>query len=185
ARLVDGARRAAAWAGGDDAGHLRRGHRSVRALHGGRRLHSWLRRRRAVRWLRVRERRATSRRPRDHAQDAESRDAGLRRRPLHAAPPVSLTSSSSSIATGSSGATAGPWITLPSGRKREPWHGQSHVDADGFQATMQPRWVQTADTHDTAPSAPRDTANFRPPRLTTAPALRGMASTESVSPGVS
>jgi hypothetical protein len=40
-------------------------------------------------------------------------------------------------ATRSSGATAGPLITVPSVANREPWHGQSHVFSAEFQSTMQ------------------------------------------------
>ncbi len=35
--------------------------------------------------------------------------------------------------------SAGPAITSPVARKREPWHGQSQVCSVGFQATIQPR----------------------------------------------
>jgi len=49
-------------------------------------------------------------------------------------------------AIGASGASAGPAITLPSGLKREPWHGQSHVLSASFQSTMHAMCVQTADT---------------------------------------
>jgi hypothetical protein len=39
--------------------------------------------------------------------------------------------------TSASGATAGPFTTLPRGSKREPWQGQSQVFSVEFQSTMQ------------------------------------------------
>ena len=49
--------------------------------------------------------------------------------------------------------TAGPWMTLPSVSKRDPWQGQSQVFSAVFQETMQPRCVQVADTATRAPSS--------------------------------
>lgn len=54
-----------------------------------------------------------------------------------------------------SGHTAGPLSTSPSAPNCDPWHGQSQHSSSGFQWTMQPAWVQTADRRDTAPSARR------------------------------
>ena len=47
---------------------------------------------------------------------------------------------------GSSGFTAGPCSTEPSAANREAWQGQSQLRSAPFQATMQPRWVQRAET---------------------------------------
>jgi hypothetical protein len=44
------------------------------------------------------------------------------------------------------GFTAGPCTTAPSEEKRDPWQGQSQVFSALFQLTMQPRWVQRADS---------------------------------------
>src|SRR5208282_1508821 len=43
----------------------------------------------------------------------------------------------------SSGRGAGPEITVPSGRKRLPWHGQSN--SVSLHCTLHPRWVHTAE----------------------------------------
>jgi hypothetical protein len=55
----------------------------------------------------------------------------------------------------SSGRTAGPCTTAPSRANREPWQGQSQVRSAPFQSTMQPRWVQRADSARTVPSSSR------------------------------
>ena len=54
------------------------------------------------------------------------------------------------------GFSAGPEITSPSGVKREPWHGQSHVRSASFQPTTQPMCVQMAERNVSDPSG-RDT----------------------------
>ena len=41
---------------------------------------------------------------------------------------------------------AGPWMTAPSVVNREPWQGQSQVASAALNPTVQPRWVQVADT---------------------------------------
>ena len=46
----------------------------------------------------------------------------------------------------SSRCTAGPCSTLPSGAKREPWHGQSQLRSARFQLTWQPRWGHVGET---------------------------------------
>ena len=46
----------------------------------------------------------------------------------------------------SSGWRAGPWRTVPSGAKRDPWQGQSQEDSASFQATVQPMCVHVAET---------------------------------------
>ena len=51
--------------------------------------------------------------------------------------------------------TAGPWRTVPSGAKREPWQGQSQDRSARFQLTWQPRWVQVAETAISVPSSSR------------------------------
>ena len=73
------------------------------------------------------------------------------------------------VRPGSSGAAAGPFRTSPSGSKREPWHGQSHVASPEFQRTMQPRCVQRAETRWSSPSQSRHSATWRMPSATTAP----------------
>jgi cation diffusion facilitator family transporter len=50
------------------------------------------------------------------------------------------------ISRGGSGLRAGPWITVPSTSKIEPWHGQSQVRSALFQVTVQPLCVQLAET---------------------------------------
>src|SRR5208283_2373685 len=47
------------------------------------------------------------------------------------------------VANHSSGRGAGPPMTVPSGRKRLPWHGQSN--SVSFHCTLHPRWVHTAE----------------------------------------
>lgn len=47
---------------------------------------------------------------------------------------------------GGNGLAAGPLTTSPVGPKREPWQGQSNVASPGFQATVQPMWVQRAES---------------------------------------
>jgi hypothetical protein len=45
-----------------------------------------------------------------------------------------------------SGVRAGPCRTAPSMSNREAWHGHSHVFSASLNPTMQPRWVQVAET---------------------------------------
>ena len=54
-----------------------------------------------------------------------------------------------------SGRTAGPSITSPCAAKRDPWQGQSQLRSAEFQLTMQPRWVQRAESSCSAPSSSR------------------------------
>ena len=49
-------------------------------------------------------------------------------------------------ACGSKGVSAGPARTLPSGRNREPWQGQSQVFSARFHSTRQPMCVHTGET---------------------------------------
>src|SRR5688572_11890734 len=79
----------------------------------------------------------------------------------------------------------GPFFTLPSGSKREPWHGQSHDFSAAFQCTMQPKCGHTADISWVFPFSSRYTAIFDRPRRSTAPQSRSISRTDSTSPGVS
>ncbi len=44
-----------------------------------------------------------------------------------------------------SGVMAGPFSTVPSGAKCDPWQGQSQQRSNAFQCTWQPRCVQAAE----------------------------------------
>src|SRR3954447_7951764 len=53
--------------------------------------------------------------------------------------------------------TAGPSSTSPSrASKREPWQGQSQVRSAALKETMQPRWVQRAESRGRSPSSSRE-----------------------------
>ena len=65
-----------------------------------------------------------------------SRPCRSAKRPLLSAAPDPDTTNQPSLIS-SSGATAGPFTTLPYASNREPWHGQSHVFSVEFQSTMQ------------------------------------------------
>src|SRR5262249_59794335 len=78
----------------------------------------------------------------------------------------------------SNGDPAGPAITVPSGAKREPWHGQSHVFSASFQAIRQPMCVQTAEIFHTSPRSSRWTATFSPADSITRAAPRGTDRTD-------
>jgi hypothetical protein len=79
--------------------------------------------------------------------------------------------------------TAGPWMTLPSLSKRDPWQGQSQVFSAVFQETMQPRCVQVADTATKPPSSLLYAAARSPSRLTIRPSPGGISSTSPLRPG--
>src|SRR4029453_16589573 len=64
--------------------------------------------------------------------------------------------------TSDKGVSAGPEMTLPSGLKREPWHGQSQVRSVSFHATRQPICVQVAEHTVSVPFGLRYAATFVP-----------------------
>src|SRR5438105_2065356 len=75
----------------------------------------------------------------------------------------------SAFSTGARSATEGPFSTLPSASKREPWQGQSHVVSFRFQCTIHFRCGQTAVISCSVPASSRYTAIFFAPRRITAP----------------
>src|SRR2546423_6687230 len=86
------------------------------------------------------------------------------------------------FSTGARSATDGPFSTLPSGSKREPWQGQSQVVSFRFQCTMHFKCGQTAVISCSAPASSRYTAIFFAPRRTTAPWPGFRSSAEEISP---
>src|SRR5688572_15091765 len=70
---------------------------------------------------------------------------------------------------GARSATDGPFSTLPSASKREPWQGQSQVVSVRFQCTMHFRCGQIAVISWNSPASSRYTATFLSPRRITAP----------------
>src|SRR5579872_3473272 len=86
--------------------------------------------------------------------------------------------------SGLSGLIAGPFRTFPSGSNREPWQGQSQLLSVAFQATIQPRWGQTAERSCSLPCLSRCTAILDNPRRRIAPPPAWISSGLLTSPDV-
>src|SRR5262249_42976976 len=86
-----------------------------------------------------------------------------------------------SSGTFSSPEMAGPLRTSPVGRKREPWHGQSHVRSVLFQWTWQPMCGHTGEQPCSSPLSSRYTATFFPPTRTIFPSPGRTSSGERAS----
>ena len=61
----------------------------------------------------------------------------------------------SGAATSASGRIAGPFSAVPSIANWEPWHGQSQHLSNGFQCTMHPTCVHTAERRWSLPASSR------------------------------